>query len=450
MKTIQTPIDTASKLAGEQRFDPAKEYRRSSLCLEAECPDGLLLCQSLSGELLLLDESEREQWAKNEALRETLVKRWFLVPPEHDEVRHCEQIKTVARLMRGEKKYINHYIIFTTTDCNARCFYCFEHGQRRVSMSEQTARDVAAYMLEHAKGEKITIRWFGGEPLFNARVIDLISQELRDHGADYEATMVSNAYLFDAEAVEKAKSLWKLRHVYITIDGTEEVYNRTKAFIYKDGSAYRRVLSNIDGLLDAGIAVTVNLNMDAQNASIQFALADELGKRYGGRENFNARAGLLIEYVGKIHHFDSDRAALDTLAALNAKLAEYGIREKHRLKASLTLNSCMADNESSATILPDGRIGRCEHFGDSEEVGSIYGGAWDAEKVRSWQERRKAEEACKGCACYPQCIRLKKCNAAPEICNPLFRRQREQDLRERMRNSFEKWKQDSAKDTGGK
>lgn len=446
MRTIHEPIDSVRKLAGEQRFSDGIQYRRSSFCIEAECPEGRLLYHSLTGAFLLLEGSEGTD---DSALRETLVRRWFLVPSDFDEIKHCDQIKTAARLLQRNKNSINHYTIFTTTDCNARCFYCFEHGQKRVSMTEQTAHDVATYMLGHANGNRITIRWFGGEPLFNAQVIDVISQELRDHGADYEATMVSNAYLFDAKTIEKAKDLWNLHHVLITIDGTEEVYNRIKAYIYRDGSAYQRVLSNIDGLLDAGISVTVNVSLDAQNAQIQLDLVDELGKRYGGRKNFAARAGLLIEYVGKIHAFESCRAAMDTLNVLNTKLAGYGIREKPLLKTKLQLNSCMADNDRNVTILPDGRIGRCEHFGDSEEVGSIYGGTWDAEKVKSWKALRPTEEGCKTCAAYPYCVRLKKCNASPEPCNPLFREQRERDLYDKMQNSYEKWKRDSASETGG-
>lgn len=251
--------------------------------------------------------------------------------------------------------------------------------------------------------------------------------------------MVSNAYLFDAAMVQKAKSLWNLRHVLVTIDGTEDVYNRTKNFIYTDGSAYQKVLSNLRGILDVGISVTVNLNIDAANADNQFLLADELGRRFGKYPNFNARAGLLIEYVGKLHHFESENKALDTVKTLNDKLTSYGIREKRMLWSGLMLNSCMADNPHSATILPDGRIGRCEHFGDSEEVGSIYGGDWDAEKFDSWKKLRPAEEECQRCPHYPHCMRLVKCNAVPEDCSELLRGQRMQDLHVRMRNTYEKW-----------
>ena len=435
-----------SKVAGEQRYVPDKSYRPSHFVLAADCGEGLLLYNTLTGELLLLDRKEAGQWPNS---GEYLVKHWFLVPQDFDELRHCEQIRTVLRLTQPVKKNISRYVIFTTTDCNARCFYCFEKGQRRFSMTEQTARDTARYILNHAGENIIAIRWFGGEPLYNVGVIDSISQILRDAGASFESTMVSNAYLFDAEMVEKARTLWHLRNVIVTLDGTEEVYNRTKAFIYRGDSAFRRVLGNIDRLLDAGISVTVNLNMDARNAQDLFDLADQLGQRYAGKTMLRARAALLIEYESKISHFETPQQALETLQALNERLASYGIREKRRLSSHLKINSCMADDPGSATILPDGRIGRCEHFGDSEEVGSIYEETWDKQKTAAWTELHPAGEACRTCAAYPQCLRLKKCNGFSGICSELNRIQRILELKDKMLNTYEKWKLDSETETGG-
>ena len=351
--------------------------------------------------LLAPDETE-----ETPEVREYLVSHWFLVPLTFDEIRHCDQIRNVVRLTHPPRMGICRYVVFTTTDCNARCYYCFEKGQRRLTMTEQTARDAAAYMLRQADGGRIAIRWFGGEPLCNAGAIDIIAETLRDRGAVYEGTMVSNALLFDENMIEKAVRLWELRRVLITIDGTEQVYRRTKAFLQGGDSAYRRVLDNMDGLLRAGIAVTVNLNMDASNARDLMGLADELGKRYGGRAGFAARSELLKGYAGPIAAFDSPRQALAARRAVNERLAAWGIGEKRGLKSGLALNACMADDPRSAVILPDGRIGRCDHFGDREEVGSIHEAACDPERVAAWRELRPVEAGCRTCAVYPQCLRL--------------------------------------------
>ena len=446
METIKVGNQTVCAVAGAQRYDPERNYRFSRHCLEVDCPDGRLLYHSLSGELLLLRETES---TADPTLREELVKRGFLVPLEFHDRQHCDQVRTVTRLTQKDSGAITDYVVFTTTDCNARCYYCFEKGQRRLTMTEQTARDAANWMLDHAKGEKIKLRWFGGEPLYNAGVIDVISRMLRDGGAAYESTMVTNAYLFEPRLIEKAVKLWNLRQALVTVDGTEAVYNRTKAFIHQDGSAYRRVLSNLERLLEAGIAITVNLNMDAHNAEDLFDLAEELGRRFGGEKGFAARCELLVEYAGKLASFESDRQALDTRRAVNERLEAFGIRRKATVEQGLKLNSCMADDPHSVTILPDGRIGRCEHFGDSEEVGSIYHEAWDPEKLAAWREPRPAEEACEDCVLYPQCYRLKKCNACPDRCNFLFREQRIGNLQDKVRNTWARWKQKQSLQAGG-
>ena len=439
MKTIRPGFETVLAILNTQQYEPGQTYRRSIYIAETDCPDGRLLYHTLSGALLLLDSTETGEWDRNPNLRKVLVERWFLVPDSEDEWKRCEQVRYVAGLLQNEKSFINRYIVFTTTDCNARCYYCFEHGQRRFSMTEQTARDVADYMLLHAQGERIRIRWFGGEPLLNVKAIDIISEALQRQGVEYASTMVTNGYLLDASLLEKANRLWHLRQTFITIDGTEEQYNRTKAYVYREGSAYRRVLVNIDRALDAGIAVTVNLNLDAQNAQMQFALADALGQRYGGRSNFAARAGLLIAYGNGsyIHAFDGTAHAWDTLQALNEHLERLGIRQKRSLPTGLKRNGCMADNMHSMTVLPDGRLGKCEHFGDREQVGSIYDGV-DEPNVAAWKERKPVEEACKTCVCYPECMPLKKCNAFTNPCSEVYRREKELHLKFAIRDSYDR------------
>lgn len=80
-------------------------------------------------------------------------------------------------------------------------------------------------------------------------------------------------YLFDGATVEQAVSHWKLKSVQITLDGTEEIYNRSKAFIYKDGkSPYQVVLANIQRLLDAGVSKQASKQDKLCPESVLFAI----------------------------------------------------------------------------------------------------------------------------------------------------------------------------------
>ena len=195
-------------------------------------------------------------------------------------MKYADQVRFIRRTMWKEPEHITSYTIFTTTDCNARCFYCYEMGRSRIPMSAETAHKAAAYIAAHCGGEKVHLHWFGGEPLFNKQVIDIICTDLAEKGIVYESMIISNGYLFDGATVEQAVSHWKLKSVQITLDGTEEIYNRSKAFIYKDGkSPYQVVLANIQRLLDAGVSVHGYTELILYDASLQAGM-QENGKPY--------------------------------------------------------------------------------------------------------------------------------------------------------------------------
>lgn len=87
-------------------------------------------------------------------------------------------------------------------------------------------------------------------------VIDIIDNKLSDFGQTYTNGITTNGYLFNKSLIYKAINEWHLGSAQITIDGTEEVYNKVKNYIYKDSiSPYKKVLNNIAMLLNNNIAV---------------------------------------------------------------------------------------------------------------------------------------------------------------------------------------------------
>ncbi|MBP3801509.1 MAG: 4Fe-4S cluster-binding domain-containing protein [Clostridia bacterium] len=67
-------------------------------------------------------------------------------------------------------------VIFTTLGCNANCYYCYENNLRnnKYKMSKETADKIISLLIKNNK-KKISIGWFGGEPLYNEEIIDYIS-----------------------------------------------------------------------------------------------------------------------------------------------------------------------------------------------------------------------------------------------------------------------------------
>ena len=437
MQTILPPSGNTIKILGKARS--AEHGQRWMHYVLAQPVDGgVLVFHTLTRALLLLTP---EEYAAPDNLPE-LRSSWFRVPQEMDDQKYADQVRFIRRTMWKEPEHITSYTIFTTTDCNARCFYCYEMGRARIPMSTETAHKAAAYIAAHCGGEKVHLHWFGGEPLFNKQVIDIICTDLTEKGIVYESMMISNGYLFDGATVEQAVSHWKLKSVQITLDGTEEIYNRSKAFIYKDGkSPYQVVLANIQRLLDAGVSVHIRLNMDEHNADNLMELADELHERFGGKGKFSVYSHTLFEFAGSKAHIraqEERRQLYQKQQRLRKKLDDCGIGASYYLRQKLRIRQCMADSGGSLTILPNGELGLCEHYSEDNFVGSLDGKASERSVIQSFREYWEPIEACKTCFYYPECIRLKKC-AEQKECFEELRAEYKEHLLKSMQKTYNAW-----------
>lgn len=435
MITVLDPIKSVGSIIGLQKRVSDLVYRKSVFVLELPFSDKIILFHTLTGEMIEIDAEDYRRISFNDTIKNQLINKWFFVPEDFDEITQCQQLRNVVSLIEQKKSCVCRYTIFTTTSCNARCFYCFEKGQKQLTMSQKTALDAVEWMINHSEDEPLFLRWFGGEPLCNVRAIDTICNKLKTVKKSFSSEIVTNAFLFNEDILKRAINEWNLKRAIITLDGTENAYNRIKAYTNVSDSPYQIVIENIRKLVDCGIKVTVNLNMDASNVQDLKELADELVSRFGFNSCLNARCELLKEYVNKIHVFEDISEAYSMREMINRILEEGGIRERRYLDRKLKINSCMADDKQSLTILPDGRIGKCEHFGDSNEVGDLYEGI-DPEKSVLWSQKQPDQENCRKCSCYPLCIRLKKCNAVNEKCDESLRTMMADELKQRVINTY--------------
>ena len=170
MQTIQTSFGNILKILGKPK--PSETgFRWMTYVLSQKVDDGVLLFHVLTREMLLLTVGEYETPDSLEELRE----KWFRVPKDMNDMQYAEQVRFVCKIRQKKPENITKYTIFTTTDCNARCFYCYEMGRSRISMSADVAHKAARYMAQHCGEEKeVRLSWFGGEPLFNKEVIDFV------------------------------------------------------------------------------------------------------------------------------------------------------------------------------------------------------------------------------------------------------------------------------------
>ena len=431
MKVIIPATPLIEQIVGPQKRVEGQRYRLMTYVVQQPVADGVLLYNTLTCSLVLLTPDE----AADMTAQPELIDRWFLVPQEHDDQKACIEIRQLAALLKPADQPITDYTILTTTGCNARCFYCYEKGMKSVSMTAETASKVVRYIVKHRGDEKVKIRWFGGEPLVNAKVIDQICTELSEQGVTFHSSMISNGYLFDADMVQHAKDLWQLQYVQITLDGMEQTYNRIKDYVYRGVNAFERVLQNIGMLTATGIHVDIRLNVDKHNMGEMAALVELLHQRFGTNEHLTVYS---MQLYGE--HSPEDSAELFAQRMqLKQHIAQCGYKLKRGLQKDIKLNHCMADSDERVMIAPDGHLGKCEHYIDSNFFGHIDSEERDEAILRKFKERQADNEACATCPYYPQCILLTMCKI--DIgCTPEYQQEHLHDIKESMKYEYERYK----------
>lgn len=430
MKKILDDMQKVHDLIGFQHYAKDESYKPFLYCVIVDSDGGKLIFNTMTRGMMLMTDDEYYQYMDcrpPDRILESLVKHWYLIPKSIDAGSFCYAFRQMLNDSSNHKlEKLDGYTILTTTNCNARCPYCYEKEYRRRDMDGKTAEDVAEYIRETA-GRKVSLRWFGGEPLCNTEAIDIICGKLREANLLYKSYMITNGYLLDRCDISAVKGLWKLRQVQITLDGTQDVYNVTKHFICDDESPFMRVINNINLMLDNEIEVIARLNVSESNVYDMHNLVDFLSQEFAGKRLFST-------YLSPLFNEDSE-ALYDGCISLQKHINNIDIG---RMRATPVKKCCcMADSRRSVVITPEGNLGLCEHYADGEHIGSIYNQNLDVPAIESWAERNE-DGICHGCLLYPQCIRLKKCPTSS--CNEIKQKYQIDQVKVFMLQSYQNHK----------
>ena len=416
------------------------QYRLMHYCVETNVEDGVLVFNQITRELVHLSHEEREGFINST----DAIERWFSVPKDFDEQALVDSLRRRLRTRSIIPEEIYLYHIFSTVACNARCHYCFERGNQTCgSMSIETAEKVAHYIMQHEpKDEKVLLAWFGGEPLLNTLAIDTISNVLNKNSFEYDAIMATNAFLINDEVIEKAKNTWHMLTWNITIDGTEPVYNATKNYVVKCESPFKKVISNIGKLLDAGFRVNIRLNLGTHNSEDLMHLVDELYATFGRRDKFCVYCATL--YERQLEELAPRSPEDETIVRakekeLYDKVVSLGLLVP-RLSQELKVYRCNPDMGWAVSILPDGRIGWCEDYVDQKVISHIDSTEFDIGTINSFKERCENLPECSSCPLYPDCIRLKKCDIDTPWCTKQKRSVKIHKIQTAMKNEYRLFK----------
>lgn len=140
--------------------------------------------------------------------------------------------------------------------CNLGCTYCYAQqgtfGGPSSNMTNDVATDSVDQLLDSAKpGEKVTLAFMGGEPLYNRKVLHAstryAAEQATARGVGIGFTMTTNATLIKSEDIELFQEYGFT--LTISIDGLQAENDQLRPFVSGKGS-FDRVVKNVRQLLD--------------------------------------------------------------------------------------------------------------------------------------------------------------------------------------------------------
>lgn len=411
MEILRNVNDVYVSILGKNPIYTTKSYRWNKLITSVDIDDGKVMFNGLTRAIIFLTNYELESICDTKTY-EFLYRAYFLVDNEFDEYQAVTDIRSRMQTPVDDLylSKINRYTILTTLACNARCKYCYELGiEAKHSMNTNTALKIAEYIVNNSDPTRgITLNWFGGEPLVNTKVIDLITNYLITRGFDFRSEFTSNGYLFDEKLIKKARSKWRMTGIQITLDGTEETYNSIKNYVNPKGSPYKKVLENIQMLMNNGVGVSIRLNVGEDNGENLLELIDELNLIFGARSGLQVYCRALFD-DNIIKTKEQNAKIYSYVKAIEDKLISYNFTVGKYCEDYMMTAQCMADDGTSVLIDPIGRIGTCEHYLDKDFFGNINKGDRDIQILKDWHVYMPDLDICKDCPIYADCLRPTKC-----------------------------------------
>lgn len=254
--------------------------------------------------------------------------------------------------------------IAPTTNCNLACVYCYEKDSMNTQVMSEDVREKLVEMVNEYSStiKKLTITWYGGEPLMALSVVEELSREFiricDEKGIEYSASIVTNGYLLTREKTELLKEL-KITHMQVTIDGKKEIHDQRRPHIGGKGS-FDRIIQNVQDVKGI-LPINIRINIDKENSLYNDELLQEL-KEYG----FQKDVYLYLGYV------EPSNGCYDTNTCLSAReFSEEFFRFGDRLRQEgfmydpmnhyphLKLNYCGADAIYHYVVAASGRMYKC-------------------------------------------------------------------------------------------
>ena len=333
------------------------------------------------------------------------------------------------RLMVSRRKYqfsnsgITSAVIAVTTECNARCYYCYENGIERAAMDVETADNIVDFLDKNSRTRKLVIQWFGGETLCAVDTIDRIATGLKSRGIEFASLITTNGYCVNDEILKKARDAWNVKRFQIPIDALGEEYDKIKNYV--ESSSERKpfdiVIKNIHSILAVGFHVNVRTNFNPKNIETTRKVLNFLAEEFKGENKFFAYPEPITgvgmpsvvdsNFDGELHPYLDLLMETRKLGFLcPTLLIEDNYLEGEEALSGIKLTSrptgCYATLLNSIAIDSKGDLYKCHRLlgrGDNYSCGNVTKGLIYNYNLERFCNDSPCYDECNECALMPLC-----------------------------------------------
>lgn len=381
-------------------------YKPSVFNIEIPYNDRFIIYNTYSGALSLLDSPLADS---DEKMRENLARQGFFVDERLNETNRL-LIERNRELYTSRIRFL-HIEIAPTMACQARCWYCFENTlKEKHTMSPTVVQDVIKYItkrIERSQCERLTLLFFGGEPLLAADQIVAIGSEIKricqSKNIMFHSEIISNGLLFTEQTADAIISAINLTKIQITLDGIKETHNHSKGI-----DCFDTVIDNIVRNADK-TKISIRLNVSSKNYGEIEPLVDYL---LGERE----LDGKVRVYLARVDDLDScglpGEGYLDNYSFVDFRdqfmrraIKKYKSFDPSDLLPDIKRNYCGYEKISQILIGPEGELYRCQRtLSDKKNaIGDIYSGSFYRDEELSLL-RTLPQECTAPCNLLPACF----------------------------------------------
>jgi len=374
----------------------------------------ICIYNSKSGAIVRLKQENWEALCnhpiKEDVVREyipELLRQGIIIDYKKDEI---QEIIFNMRKRQYSSTGMLSLVIAPTMQCNYKCTYCFENESKLSEYYVMGNKEISGiydfiskYLQEHFDIKKLSIHWFGGEPLLAyEKVIKPLSSTLislaQEKKIDYQSAIITNGFLLDYEVFKELTEKCLIDDYQITFDGRKDNYIRMKC---PPINAYEKVKNNILSISNyiaesrRNIKVHIRINVDSSNVDDAKPFVEEIKGDSLYKNN-------LMFYLGRIRGTDYSLDVCE-FERYEDTFNEY-IKKKTKFLEPRSI-WCNQFSFNSFCIGPTGEIYKCEH--DFERKGCVIGNITTGLYYNDFLEEymnQPVADCCKECKIFPICL----------------------------------------------